>query len=73
MRVPNRHRGPSGCTLPHELGLISEDAGHHAVSQSRGLSGFSALFESLVCPAGIKKDPAKAFVPRTVMIGGKVR
>lgn len=27
---------------------------------------------SSVCLTGIKKDPAQAFVPRTVMIGGKV-
>ena len=65
--------GPSGCAMSPGLELISEDSGHHPVSQSRGMSGFSALSESLVCPTGIKKDPTKAFVPRTVMIGGKVR
>ena len=35
--------------------------------------GPSGNVASSVCPPGIKKDPAKAFVPRTVMIGGKVR
>lgn len=35
--------------------------------------GPSGKVASSLCPPGIKKDPAKAFVPRTVMIGGKVR
>ena len=59
MGFPGGYVGPSVATTC--VRLISKDTGHYG------------LPESLGCLPGIKKDPARDFVSRTIITGGKVR
>lgn len=62
-------QGPAGLLGPGGMGWDPSPPLMHAVNSVQ------FFFASVVlCPAlsGIRSDPSKSFVPRTIMIGGKV-